>query len=59
MRWQHPKHDEERTVKMFLWLPLRIKGETRWLEHTFVKQRFYADIEYSTWLDVEFIENVH
>ena len=41
MRWrsrQEPKLGQERTIKKFLWLPLTLHGETRWLEWSNVVQ---------------------
>lgn len=40
MRWYKPKVYEDgyfKHVSKFLWRPLTIKGETRWLEQTVVQ----------------------
>lgn len=32
MRWPNPKLGDCREVRGFLWLPMTLNGETRWLE---------------------------
>ncbi len=45
MRISHriPKANDERIVRRFLWLPLRIGTETRWLETARIHQKFVVD----------------
>lgn len=40
MRWRHKIYQEgdQRLVKRFLWLPLTLKDETRWLEKARIAQ---------------------
>jgi len=42
MRWEtvEPKNGNERTVQMFLWFPVTINNETRWLEQATIRQRY-------------------
>lgn len=42
MRWKHqgPSWGEHRVIKKFLWFPLRISDETRWLERAYILQEF-------------------
>lgn len=43
MRWMQPKppkHGNIRFIKRFLWLPLTIQRETRWLEFVKIRQRY-------------------
>ena len=39
MRWKNKKHKagDTEVITKFLWLPLSIKGETRWLENASYK----------------------
>lgn len=43
MRWLDttPKHGTIRMITKFLFLPLTINGETRWLEVANIRQTFY------------------
>lgn len=43
MRWKRPRHESERTVTAFLWLPKRIGDETRWLERATWLERYDAE----------------
>ena len=43
MRWTHkpeymPRPGEQRIVERFLWWPVRIENETRWLEKVRIQQ---------------------
>jgi hypothetical protein len=42
MRWQNPKPGETRVIKKFLWLPVTLDDETRWLETAEIKQVYVA-----------------
>lgn len=55
MRWCDPVSGETKIVKKFLWLPLEIDFETRWLEEATIKYR-YCDID-QDWLPIEFLDN--
>ena len=58
MRWQRKpySHGEIRIVRRFLILPFWVDDEWRWLETSYIKQRYengymdayWADIEWST-----------
>jgi len=52
MRWGKNllKHDagDTRIITEFSWLPLTINEETRWLEFSNIKQRYYP---YSGWVN--------
>lgn len=55
MRWKveiEAQMDEERTVRRFLWSPLQLDDEVRWLEKTLVVQRrIHKRGIGSVWLD--------
>ena len=51
MRWLSPKAWDERLVTKFLFFPLKIREECRWLERATFKQRYLSDC----WTDVEWI----
>lgn len=36
---EYPNDGEEKVVVKFLWLPLKIQNETRWLEFAHIKKR--------------------
>lgn len=62
MRWKkyYPKDKEERIIKKFLFMPLEIKSEVRWLEFAKIKQEFVvtrAPFSWSYWRDIEFVNN--
>jgi len=51
MRFKHIektklKEGQTRTIKKFLWLPLRLKNETRWMEFATINQETYNQIIY-------------
>ena len=56
MRWvdTRPKDWSTRVVLRFLWLPLRLSHQCRWLEFAYVQERYYA--RWDTWVDVAFVE---
>ena len=50
MRWKvNCKDGDTRIITKFLWFPVTIEGETRWLEMANIKQRFYLGDSWSTW----------
>lgn len=60
MRWGQLKIREKgqtRIVFKYLWLPLTLQGQTRWLELAKVKQwsNMYADI--TKWEDIEWADD--
>lgn len=62
MRWGQLKIRERgqtRIVFKFLWRPLKLQGQTRWLEMAKVKQwsDMYADIP--KWEDIEWADDAH
>jgi hypothetical protein len=61
MRWKEktpPEDGEQRTIRKFAWLPIKIKEETRWLETVNVLQRYHFvegyGGDYSVWENVAF-----
>ncbi len=47
MRWKakrRKKHLEIKIIKKYLFLPLRINNEIRWLEYAIIKARWYSPI---------------
>ena len=52
MKWDTPKNNEERIIEKFLWLPLILAGEKRWLEYVKIKQIFTN----GKWDNIKFIE---
>src|ERR1044071_9301849 len=54
MRWRDYQVGEERIVRKFLWWPMCLKGETRWLESASVRQVYVKEstgTEYWCWVD--------
>ncbi len=49
-----PQHLEERIKRKFLWLPLEIDNEVRWLEYANVKQIYIRCLMYA-WRNQEWI----
>ena len=60
MRFKHdtPTLWARKRTKKFLWLPLRLKYETRWLEFAEIeyKAKTREDIDYFYWEPVEFVK---
>lgn len=54
MRWHKPYHAKKRVIKRFALLPIGIRGEWRWLEICYIKQRY--DFKSGTWFNEEFVE---
>jgi hypothetical protein len=59
MKFKHPSVGDIRIIETFLWLPLRIGNETRWLETAYIKQ-IYTEIttpkyHRRLWLETEFV----
>lgn len=62
MRWNIPVYGERRTVTKFLWFPLEINKEVRWLEKaTYIEEydRFYLGGEYyyMDWNPIKWVDN--
>jgi hypothetical protein len=59
MRWNkdNPKHKEKKWVRKFLWLPLTIGFETRWLEYATIERTFYRSgrRSFSRWYNTKFL----
>jgi hypothetical protein len=51
MKWATPRDGDTRTLRRFLWLPLEIDHEVRWLEVASWTQR-YCTIVGGTWEDL-------
>ena len=55
MRWNNPTYGDIKIVKKFLFLPLTISFETRWLEEVTIEYIFKP---YSkTWCPLRFLDN--
>ncbi len=53
---KRPCIGEHRVFRQFLWLPLTIAGETRWLEFADVEYRYACLFRYGDiWVPVRFI----
>ena len=52
MKWKTPKNGDERIIKKFLWFPLVLVGEKRWLEKVEITQLFNN----GKWSDLKFVE---
>lgn len=58
MRWNNPKIGDVKVVTKFLWLPLEINFETRWLEDATIKYVYvtgHVD-SYKYWQPIEFVD---
>lgn len=54
MRWRPAQVGEERIVRKFLWWPMCLDGQTRWLERAFVRQVYEKSAdgaEFWRWLN--------
>ena len=40
MKWKHPKDGQKRIIKKFALFPIRLNGETRWLETVYILQKY-------------------
>jgi len=58
MKWKNPSNGDKRTVRKFLWFPLVLDGETRWLEFAWVIQEYYGghDEGGAGWYDKEWLK---
>ena len=58
MRWYlkpEPEVGQVRFVRKFLWWPLKIKNEIRWLEFAYIRQQYCTFYEGpSDWVNKEF-----
>jgi hypothetical protein len=50
-----PCDHECRVFREFLWLPLTIRGETRWLEVASVERRYHRSMDGDSWETVRFV----
>lgn len=63
MRWKtKPRwiQDDERTIQVFLWIPMKVQNEWRWLEWATVRQKYKSgwplpDILCGRWKNVEWM----
>ena len=53
----NPKDKEKKWVRKFLWLPLTIGLETRWLEYATIERTFYSYQrgKFSQWHNTKFL----
>lgn len=65
MKWESKKPfiGQRRTVKRFLWFPLNLKTEWRWLETAIIKQQYTSNRmvcnEQKYWNNLEFGEEMY
>ena len=50
-KFKYPKRYSMRTIKRFLWLPLQIHNEIRWLEYAQWQQMYLEQWENSNWVN--------
>jgi hypothetical protein len=50
MKWTKPKHNQIRTLNNFLWFPVNINGDARWLQMSKRKQMYDLEIGWIDWL---------
>lgn len=59
-----PRLDDKREIVLFLWIPLRIKNETRWLEKVTISQVYkrtrvatkLGPMLWDDWINVCFVD---
>ena len=69
MRWQTknktiPKENEKRIISKFLFIPIKLEGEWRWLEIATIEQLYVETVLYDygmphpdgRWVDIKFID---
>ena len=58
MRWKLPQDDETRIVERFAVLPIRIRGEARWMERVRILQEYIAPGHslFYGWRNIKFID---
>jgi len=62
MKWfrkPQPSYEENRTISKFLWFPVTINGETRWLERATFLQCWYSPAFRSGnpyWINVRWVD---
>ena len=49
------KHNERRTIKVFLVLPRVINGEWHWLVTKSITQKYVQEVEYGYWYDLQWV----
>lgn len=56
MRWVRPDNKDMREITKFLWFPVRVGRETRWLERVTLIQKYEAEYFYANhcWRTIEF-----
>ena len=58
MRWIKPDYDTRRIITKFLWFPIQIGKETRWLEKATIEQCYIEGEPYDDdrWQSIKWIE---
>jgi hypothetical protein len=57
MRWSEPQIGDVRIVRRFLWWPMSLNGQTRWLERATVRQVYERQVDGSEfWRWVDFVD---
>ena len=60
MRFGYPKQPylgQHRVIHRFLWWPVTIGNETRWLEFAEIEQRYCGAPDGSTWEPLRFVNH--
>ncbi len=57
MRFKRKPFKYTRVVSKFLWFPLEINGEIRWLERATFKKRYNNYYDGGSWEYIEWIDN--
>lgn len=58
MRWTPPIVGDVRYVVKFLWLPLRLENEVRWLELAHIRYVYRDNSEGTGWKPASFIREI-
>jgi len=56
MRWELPKDGEKRKRTKFLWFPMTLDSETRWLERTTWIEKYYSLATWYGWRPYEWAD---
>jgi hypothetical protein len=61
MRRNLPRDGDKRVIRKFLWLPLEIDRDWRWLEWAWIEQEFWVStlLGYRWWTNVRFVDGAH
>jgi hypothetical protein len=56
-RWPDTRADDHecRVIRRFLWWPVTIHSETRWLEFAEIEQRYHCSMDENFWVSIRFV----